>query len=78
MPLAVTLVFVMTMTLRPGRGILGAVRRTAGDAVAVVGGVAGQCDNHEGEGDEGGREELQEGHVRNTTRRAPSIPVKSP
>ena len=35
---------------------------SSGDTVAVVGGIAGQCDNHEGEDNKGGREELQEGH----------------
>ena len=60
MTLAVLMLVMMTPRL--GRGVPGVVRRAAGDTVAVVGGVAGQCDNHEGEGDKGGREELQEGH----------------
>lgn len=78
MPLAVTLMLVVAVvTPRPGRVI---VRDWAavGDAIAVVGGIAGQCDNHEEEGDKGGREELQEGHGWHTRRHVPGIPVKSP
>jgi hypothetical protein len=53
MPLAMTLMLMVMVTPRPGRGVPVVVRRTAGDA--VVGGVAGQCDNHEGKSDKGGR-----------------------
>ena len=77
MALAVPLMLVM-MTPRLGRGVLCVARRAAGGAVPVVGGVARQGDNHEGEGDQGGREELQEGHGGNTRWPAPGIPVKSP
>ncbi|MFI5032903.1 MAG: hypothetical protein ACHQPH_19580 [Reyranellales bacterium] len=60
--MALAMTGMLLMTPRLGCWVLRVVRRAVGDAVAVIGGVAGQCDNYEGKGDKGGREELQEGH----------------
>ena len=53
---------------RLGGGIAGSGRRAVGDAVIVAGREARQGQQHEGEGNEEGREDLEQGHDRDTHR----------